>query len=124
MKETLNIETERVDDIPLLLAHMQRMNLAELLDKHIPTHGNRKGLSLGNVMMVWLSHILSEANHRMNHVEEWVTQRIEVVRGCGLKTFEARDMNDVRLEDVLRDLVSDSDSVAFDKALWDILGCV
>ena len=52
MKEILNIETERADDIPLLLAHMQRMNLADLLDKHIPTHGNRKGLSLGNVMMV------------------------------------------------------------------------
>ena len=61
MKETLNIETERVDDIPLLLAHMQRMKIAELLDKHIPVHGNRKGLSLGNVMMVWLSHILSES---------------------------------------------------------------
>ncbi len=49
MKEKLNIETERVDDIPLLLAHMQHMNLATLLDKHIPIHGNRKGLSLGNV---------------------------------------------------------------------------
>ncbi len=52
MKETLNIETERVDDIPLLLAHMQRMDLAKLLDKHIPAHGNRKGLSLGNVAMI------------------------------------------------------------------------
>ncbi len=31
MKEPLSIETERVDDIPLLLAHMQRMKLAELL---------------------------------------------------------------------------------------------
>ena len=76
MKETLNIETERVDDIPLLLAHMQRMNLAELLDKHIPSHGNRKGLSLGNVMMVWLSHILgvsessNESCPRMGNAED------------------------------------------------------
>jgi hypothetical protein len=46
MKETLNIETERVDDIPLLLAHMQHMNLANLLDKRIPVHGNQKGLEL------------------------------------------------------------------------------
>ena len=117
MKETLNIETERVDDIPLLLAHMQRMNLAELLDKHIPTHGNRKGLSLGNVMMVWLSHILSEANHRMNHVQEWAERRIEVVRGCGIKTFEARDMADDRLADVLRALSSDIHWVAFEQEL-------
>jgi transposase len=117
MKETLKIETERADDIPLLLAHMQRMNLSDLLDKHIPTHGNRKGLSLGNVMMVWLSHILSEANHRMNHVEEWAMQRIEVVRGCSLKTFEARDMTDDRLADVLRALSSDIHWVAFEQEL-------
>ncbi len=130
MKETLNIETERADDIPLLLAHMQRMNLAELLDKHIPAmnlaelldkhipaHGNRKGLSLGSVMMVWLSHILSEADHRMNHVQEWAMRRREVVRGCGLKTFEARDMADDRLADVLRALSSDSHWVAFEQEL-------
>jgi hypothetical protein len=48
MKEALSIETERMDDIPLLITHMQRMNLAELLDKHIPTHGHRKGLSVEN----------------------------------------------------------------------------
>jgi transposase len=117
MKETLKIETERVDDIPLLLAHMQRMNLVELLDKHIPAHGNRKGLSLGNVMIVWLSHILSEANHQMNHVQEWAMRRIEVVRGCGLKTFEARDMTDDRLADVLRALSSDIHWVAFEQEL-------
>ena len=79
MKEILNIETERVDDIPLLLAHMQRMDLVSLLDKHIPAHGNRRDARLGNVMMVWLSHILSEADHRMNQVQEWAKRRLEVV---------------------------------------------
>lgn len=40
MYKTRSIETERVDDIALLITHMQHMKLAELLDKHIPTHGN------------------------------------------------------------------------------------
>jgi len=117
MKETLNIETERVDDIPLLLAHMQRMNLAELLDKHIPVHGNRKGLSLGNVTIIWLSHILSEASHRMNRVQEWAMRRKEVIRGCGIKTFEVRDMTDDRLADILRVLSSDTHWLAFEQEL-------
>jgi transposase len=117
MKETLNIETERADDIPLLLAHMQRMNIAELLDKHIPVHGNRKGLSLGNVIMVWLSHILSEANHRMNQVQEWSKLRKEVVRSCGLSTFEDGDMTDDRLADVLHALSSDIHWSAFEQEL-------
>src|SRR2546421_10152043 len=66
MKEILNIETERIDDIPLLISHMQRMKIAEVLDKHIPTHGHRKGLSIGELSIVWLAHILSQADHRMN----------------------------------------------------------
>jgi transposase len=117
MKEMLNIETERVDDIPLLLAHIQRMNIAELLDKHIPVHGNRKGLSLGNVMVVWLSHILSETNHRMNQVQDWSKRRKEVVRSRGLSTFEDRDMTDDRLADVLRALSSDIHWSAFEQEL-------
>src|SRR5215470_14199993 len=115
MKETLNIETERVDDIPLLLAHMQRMNLAPLLDKHIPVHGNRKGLSLGNVVIVWLAHILSEGDHRMNHVQDWSRRRIETIHGSGMTTFEVGDMTDDRLADVLRMLSNDAHWVAFEQ---------
>jgi Domain of unknown function (DUF4277) len=117
MKETLNIETERVDDIPLLLAHMQHMNLAGLLDKHIPAHGNRKGLSAGKVTLIWLSHILSEANHRMNHVQEWSERRKEIIRNCGLETFEAEDMTDDRLADILRALSKDTHWSAFKQDL-------
>lgn len=117
MKETLNIETERVDDIPLLLAHMQRMNLAPLLDKHIPVHGNRKGLSLGNVIIVWLAHILSEGDHRMNHVQEWAMRRMETIRGSGLNSFEVGDMTDDRLADVLRLLSNDAHWGAFEQEL-------
>ncbi len=53
----------------------------------------------------------------MNHVQEWAMRRIEVVRGCGLKTFEARDMTDDRLADVLRALSSDIHWVAFEQEL-------
>ena len=43
------LKTERIDGILLLLAHIQRVNLAKLLDKHISVYGNRKGFNLGNV---------------------------------------------------------------------------
>ena len=58
MKEALSIETERMDDVPLMLSHMRRMRLAELLDKHIPTPGLRRGLSVGQLCVVWLAYIL------------------------------------------------------------------
>jgi transposase len=67
--ETLTIVSERVDDIPVLLAHLDRMGLQPLLDKHFATHGNWVGLSLGWVGVLWLTQILSEADHRLNHVK-------------------------------------------------------
>src|SRR5438105_3104489 len=107
MNEALTITTERVDDIPLLLAQMQRMGLVELLDKHFPTHGNRVGLSLGAVTALWLTHVLSQADHRMNRVQSWAQQRPSMLRGCSDVTLEVRDLSDDRLADVLRDLSDD-----------------
>jgi transposase len=117
MKESLSIETERVDDIPLLIAHMQRMKLAELLDKHFPTNGNREGLSLGWVSVIWLTHILSQADHRMNRVQDWTARRQETLHGCGVSMVQPRDMSDDRLADVLRYLSDDPHWQAFEQEL-------
>jgi transposase len=116
MKETLNIETERVDDIPLLIAHMQHMKLAQLLDKHFPTNGNREGLSLGWVSVIWLTHILSQADHRMNRVQEWARQRLETLQRCGSR-LTPQDLSDDRLADVLRYLSADAQWQAFEQEL-------
>jgi hypothetical protein len=102
MNEALTIKTERGDDIPLLLAHMQRMGLVEVVDRHVPTHGNRVELSLGWVSTLWLTHVLSQADHRRNHVQSWAEQRLETLRGWRDATLEVRDRSDDRLAEVLR----------------------
>src|SRR6266576_3156319 len=107
MNEALTILTERVDDIPLLLAQMQRMGIAHLLDEHFPTHGNRAGLSLGMVTTMWLTHVLSEADHRMNRVQSWAECRLETVRGCSDIRPQVLDLADDRPADVLRHLSDD-----------------
>jgi transposase len=117
MKEALSIETERTDDLPLLLTHMQHMQLAILLDKHFPTHGLRKGLSMGELILVWLTHVLSQADHRMNRVQEWVSRRLTTLRGCGLESLTPLDVTDDRLADVLRLLSDDERYRAFEQEL-------
>jgi len=117
MKEALSIETERMDDIPLLLTHMQRMQLAALLDKHFPAHGLRKGVSVGELSVVWLAHILSQADHRMNRVQEWGSRRLETMRGCGLEALTPQDLTDDRLADVLHLLSDDGHWRAFEHDL-------
>src|SRR2546430_1657835 len=117
MNEPLTITTERVDDIPLLLAQMQRMGIARLLDAHFPTHGNREGLSLGVVTTIWLTHILSQADHRMNRVQPWAERRLETLRGCSDASLQVRDLGDDRLADVLRHLSDDEHWRAFEQEL-------
>src|SRR2546425_7941225 len=117
MNDPLTITTERVDDLPLLLAQMQRMDLARLLDAHFPTQGNRQGLSLGVVTTIWLTHLLSQADHRMNRVQTWAERRLETVRGCSDATLEVHDLGDDRLADVLRHLSDDERWRAFEGEL-------
>ena len=101
MAETLTIRSERVDDIPLLVAQLDRMGIQPLLDGHFPTHGNWVGLSLGWVTVSWLTHILSEADHRLNQVPPWAKQRLHTLRGATGQPVHPLDLSDDRLAAVL-----------------------
>ncbi len=117
MAETLKIISERVDDMPLLLAQLERMGVQPLLDEHFPTHGNWVGLRLGWVTVIWLTHILSEANHRLNHVEPWAEQRLHTLRSCTGQSVHPLDVSDDRLAAVLEALSGDAGWSAFEGAL-------
>lgn len=77
MKEALSIETERMDDLPLLLSHMQYMHLAELLAKHIPTHGHPKRLSVGELSInsPSMKKRLNNCSDSPKEGEIWITPK-------------------------------------------------
>src|SRR5258708_19783146 len=106
MNEPLTIRTERVDDSPLLLAQMERMGIARLLDAHFPTNGNREGLSLGKVTTIWLTHVHAPADHRMNRVQPWAERRLVTLRGCTDGSVQVRELGVARLADVLQYLTT------------------
>lgn len=101
MAEPLTIRSERVEDIPLLLAQLDRRGLQPLRDGHFPTHGNGVGLSLGGVTVRWLTHILSEADHRLTHGQPWAKQRVHLLRGATGQRGHPLDLSDDRLAAVL-----------------------
>jgi hypothetical protein len=51
--------SERVDDISLVLAQLERIGVQRLLEAHVPTPGHGVGLRLGGVPGVWLPPLLS-----------------------------------------------------------------
>ena len=116
MTETLTIRRERVDDIPVLLAQLDRMGVQPLLDEQCSTHGNGVGLSLGWVTVLWLTHLLSEADHRLNHGEPWAAPRLHTLQGSIGPRRHPLDLSDDRLAAVLEALSHDEPWQAFEGA--------
>jgi transposase len=104
MAEPLTILTERVDDMPVLLAQLDRMGWPPLLDAHVPTHGNGVGQSLGGVSVRWVTYILSAGDQRLNHVAPWAKQRLQTLRECTGQPVPPLAVSDDRLATVLEAL--------------------
>jgi transposase len=117
MTKELTVISERIDDTPLLIAHMERMGLPQHLDLCFPSHGNWGGLSLGWTATCWLAHILSESDHRLSHVQGWAAKRLETLSGCTGQAVGALDFSDDRLAAILRALSDDEGWATFERTL-------
>src|SRR4051812_33802806 len=99
---------ERVDDLPVLLATLKQMNVAEILDRHFPTgHRWQGALTFGEVACVWLSYIASEGDHRLHELQPWAEQHRLTLEACLGKSVRGLDFQDDRLADLLDHLARD-----------------
>jgi transposase len=108
---------ERVDDIPLLLNQIKKVNLIELVDKHFQSHGNWQGISIGKVVAGWLSYIVSEGDHRLNQVEPWAESIQETLKINLDPEVERLDFSDDHLGRVLDQLSKDEEWDGFEGEL-------
>lgn len=103
MPTSSQITHELVNDLPVLM-HLLRdeLRLDHWLDTAWPRHGNWQGVSLGQVLVTWLAHIVSERNHFMSHVQDWansVPHTLATLLGQSVRTT---DFTDDRLAEVVR----------------------
>jgi hypothetical protein len=64
-----------------------------------------------------LAHILSEGDHRLNHVQSWAEKRLAMLSCCTGQEVCALDFSDDRLADVLSALGGDAAWEGFEVAL-------
>jgi len=104
------ITHEPVDDVPVIIAWLLNMHVDTLVDAILPQpHGNWKGLRYGQVAVIWLTYMLTECDHRLCPVEEWVADRLTILRRCTGWRINVQDLTDDRLETVL-DLLGNEQS--------------
>lgn len=109
MEANFKIQTESVDDVPLIVGIAKQMSLRELIEQHFPSHGNQQGLNNGQLVVGWLAFILSQANHCKNAVRDWAN-KIPTILGTLLEsTVRDVDFSDDRLANLL-DRLSDDDA--------------
>ncbi len=117
MSPQIKIQTERIDDIVLLLNVMMQMELPQLLNEQLGRHWKQEGLDWGWVIVIWLSYIVSEGDHRKVVVREWVEQRREMLEQvCGLKIGES-DFSDDRLSIALKHLSKEANWAKIEQEL-------
>ena len=103
-KEESQLRVERVDDIPVIYGLLEQMGIRTTIDCAINPHKNWSGMSPGWVMTIWLVHILSEQNHLMEPVQQWVARHLYILRELTGEAITERDFTDDRLAICLREL--------------------
>jgi transposase len=101
---------ERVDDIPVLLATLARLHVAEILDRHYPTSHLWKGdLTFGEVACVWIAFITSQGDHRLCQLQPWAQNNLQTLQAALGKAVRPLDFQDDRLAHMLDHLADDED---------------
>jgi transposase len=106
MVDITNLDTqiERIDDIPVVYGHLQKMNVQTVVDNVITPHGNWQGLTPGWIIIIWLVHILTQHNHRMDCVQKWAADHLSLLQRLTGQPITPLDFTDDRLAICLRDL--------------------
>ena len=104
----MNIKHELIADIPLSIEFCKRLNLQSLVDRHLNNHGNQKGLSNGQLTLVWIAHILTQNNHCKAPVNEWKNNHQMLLQALLEKEISDTDFEDCRLGRLLERFAEDS----------------
>ncbi len=95
-------KSERVDDLPVVIHWLSQMCIERLIDEQLPPpHGNRQGLSYGQLAILLLSYIITQADHRLCAVESWVNQHHQTLELATGWQIGNKDATDDRLADLL-----------------------
>ena len=101
----MEISSERIDDIPVIVEWLKRIEIAKWIDQKLNRpHGNHQGLSYGKLSVLVLTYIITQADHRLCAVEEWVKAHKQVLELATGWKIEEKDTSDDRLARVVEEL--------------------
>jgi transposase len=106
MSETeVKINSERIDDIPLIVEWLKQIEIAKYIDQKLnKPHGNHQGMSYGQLSVLLLTYIITQSDHRLCAVEAWVETHRRILELTTGWSIEEKDASDDRLARVVEEL--------------------
>lgn len=107
----MEISSERIDDIPLIVEWLKQMEIAKCIDQKLKEpHGNHKGLSYGKLSVLLLTYIITQSDHRLSAVEPWVEAHRKILELSTGWSIGEKDASDDRLARVVEELGKQSEA--------------
>jgi len=98
----IDVEPERLDDLPLALGVLRQMHVPQIIDAHLGAgHGNRQGLSYGQLTHGFAGRIITARDHRLSSVEAWTQAHQDTLSHLLGVTVDDKDFTDDRLADLV-----------------------
>jgi len=113
----VDVTSEQINDIPLLLGIMEDMGIRQHIDSQVEQHGNWEGISIGTVVEIWLCYILTERDHRLIAVREWAEARRQTFNALLGIELRDTDLTDDRLARALSHLGQERVEQAIDQEM-------
>lgn len=108
----MEISSERIDDIPVIVEWLKKMEIAKCIDQKLkPPHGNHQGMSYGQLSVLLLTYIITEADHRLCAVESWVKAHRQILELSTGWSIGEKDASDDRLARVVEELGKQSKAI-------------
>ena len=110
---SLEISSEQIDDIPVIVEWLKKIKIAKWIDKSLSRpHGNHQGMSYGQLSVLLLTYIITQADHRLCAVEDWVKRHLKILELVTGWSIGAKDASDDRLARVVEELGKQEEACA------------
>ena len=87
----------------MIIHWLKQMGIEKLIDQELPPpHGNRQGLSYGQLAVLLLTYMISQADHCLCAVEPWVAFHHRTLEWAAGWKIGLKDATDDRLADLLK----------------------
>ncbi len=100
---------ERVDNLPLIITWLLKMNIHTIIDAIWRPHGRWQGLSYGQLALLFITYVIHKRTHRLMSMEKWLNDHQKVIEQITGWQIGEKEATDDRIGILLSELGQDED---------------